>query len=394
MTQLSSVNERLKDMSGINKKATDQFSEFSKQREQLTERKKDLDRGDASIRELITWLGMFVCKFGPTLCYGFLTANKHIVWCADMKKDEAIMRTFKQVAKNFKEVFSELVPRGSGSLKLVTDMEDADASHGDDSDALGDDGADSNDDEEEEDEEEEDPLAGFHKRKSGSKKTPAKKAKRRSVAKTVHPDPISVAVDRYRGMSVHVSFGEAGAESQNINQLSGGQKSLVALAIIFAIQRADPAPFYVFDEVDSALDSIHRAAVANMLRRQSHVGKDAAQFICTTFRPEIVTTADKWFLVNLSHKVSGMEESTKQEALSFISALMEEEAKGGLTHDDARSVSSGTTGGTSNAESHGKLSSYKALTSPAVSSNPSTPAFSSGGTRPAKKQRQLPVEDD
>jgi structural maintenance of chromosome 3 (chondroitin sulfate proteoglycan 6) len=64
MTQLSSVNERLKDMSGINKKATDQFSEFSKQREQLTERKKDLDRGDASIRELITWLGMFVCKFG------------------------------------------------------------------------------------------------------------------------------------------------------------------------------------------------------------------------------------------------------------------------------------------------------------------------------------------
>lgn len=36
--------------------------------------------------------------------------------------------------------------------------------------------------------------------------------------------------------------------------LSGGQKTLVALALIFAIQRCDPAPFYLFDEIDAALD--------------------------------------------------------------------------------------------------------------------------------------------
>lgn len=35
-----------------------------------------------------------------------------------------------------------------------------------------------------------------------------------------------------------------------MNQLSGGQKSLVALALIFAIQKCDPAPFYLFDEID------------------------------------------------------------------------------------------------------------------------------------------------
>lgn len=47
-----------------------------------------------------------------------------------------------------------------------------------------------------------------------------------------------------------------------MNQLSGGQKSLVALALIFAIQRCDPAPFYLFDEIDQALDPQYRTSVA------------------------------------------------------------------------------------------------------------------------------------
>lgn len=38
-----------------------------------------------------------------------------------------------------------------------------------------------------------------------------------------------------------------------MNQLSGGQKSLVALGLIFAIQKCDPAPFYLFDEIDQVI---------------------------------------------------------------------------------------------------------------------------------------------
>ena len=49
---------------------------------------------------------------------------------------------------------------------------------------------------------------------------------------------------------------------KDMQQLSGGQKSLVALTLIFAIQKCDPAPFYLFDEIDQALDSDHRKAVA------------------------------------------------------------------------------------------------------------------------------------
>lgn len=51
-----------------------------------------------------------------------------------------------------------------------------------------------------------------------------------------------------------VSFSGHNAEMKDMNQLSGGQKSLVALALIFAIQKCDPAPFYLFDEIDQVRD--------------------------------------------------------------------------------------------------------------------------------------------
>ena len=55
-----------------------------------------------------------------------------------------------------------------------------------------------------------------------------------------------------------------------MNQLSGGQKSLVALALIFAIQKCDPAPFYLFDEIDQALDPQFRKAVAGTIQAFAH----------------------------------------------------------------------------------------------------------------------------
>jgi ABC-type polar amino acid transport system ATPase subunit len=63
---------------------------------------------------------------------------------------------------------------------------------------------------------------------------------------------------------LQVSFTGKG-ETQSMKQLSGGQKTVVALTLIFAIQRCDPAPFYLFDEIDAALDPQYRTAVGSIL---------------------------------------------------------------------------------------------------------------------------------
>ncbi len=51
-------------------------------------------------------------------------------------------------------------------------------------------------------------------------------------------------------------------------------------AVFITVQKCDPAPFYLFDEIDQALDAMHRKAVADMIHELS----DGAQFITTTFR--------------------------------------------------------------------------------------------------------------
>ena len=60
-----------------------------------------------------------------------------------------------------------------------------------------------------------------------------------------------LTLGRSRINQVRVKFAGTG-EMYLMQQLSGGQKALVALALIFAIQRCDPAPFYLFDEIDQA----------------------------------------------------------------------------------------------------------------------------------------------
>jgi chromosome segregation ATPase len=65
--------------------------------------------------------------------------------------------------------------------------------------------------------------------------------------------------------------------------------------MIFAIQKCDPAPFYLFDEIDAALDAQHRKAVADMI----HELAEGAQFITTTFR-YIITFSDALFPKKLS----------------------------------------------------------------------------------------------
>ena len=76
-------------------------------------------------------------------------------------------------------------------------------------------------------------------------------------------------IDNYSGVAISVSFNSKNDEQQRIEQLSGGQKSLCAIALIFAIQNCDPAPFYLFDEIDSNLDTQYRISVARLIHQLS-----------------------------------------------------------------------------------------------------------------------------
>lgn len=149
--RLHKVNEALKKYGHVNKKAFEQYNNFTTQRDTLEKRRAELTEGQASIEELITVL--------------------------DQRKDEAIERTFKQVSKEFANVFEKLVPAGRGRL-VIQRKADRGQQH----------------EEEEEDSDEE----------------------RRGAGTTV---------ENYTGVGISVSFNSKHDDQQRIQQLSGGQKS-------------------------------------------------------------------------------------------------------------------------------------------------------------------------
>ncbi|AEA47402.1 chromosome segregation protein SMC [Archaeoglobus veneficus] len=79
-----------------------------------------------------------------------------------------------------------------------------------------------------------------------------------------------------------------GKPVQRIESMSGGEKSLVALALIFAIQMYKPAPFYAFDEVDMFLDGVNVSRVAKLIKERSR----DAQFIVVSLRKPMLEMAD------------------------------------------------------------------------------------------------------
>ena len=141
----------------------------------------------------------------------------------------------------------------------------------------------------------------------------------------------SQSLSVFQGVQVRVTFSATGQQF-DMQQLSGGQKALVALALIFAIQRCDPAPFYLFDEIDQALDANYRSGVSRLIQKQVNSEDAPAQFITTTFRPELVEVANKCYGIALINKVSNIYPLDKSDAQNFVTNLMnEEEAVGQVT---------------------------------------------------------------
>ena len=89
-----------------------------------------------------------------------------------------------------------------------------------------------------------------------------------------------------------------GKKLQNMMQLSGGEKALTAIALLFAIQNLKPSPFCMLDEIEAALDEPNVARFADYLKRL----KENTQFIVITHRRGTMEAADRLYGVTMQEK--------------------------------------------------------------------------------------------
>ncbi len=87
-----------------------------------------------------------------------------------------------------------------------------------------------------------------------------------------------------------------GNRFMDIRSLSGGEKTMTALAFIFAIQEHEPASFYILDEVDAALDKRNAEKLAKLVRKYS----DRAQYVMISHNDGVISEADQLYGVAMN----------------------------------------------------------------------------------------------
>ena len=114
-------------------------------------------------------------------------------------------------------------------------------------------------------------------------------------------------IDKYdlmKGVHLRVAFN--GIWKQSLAELSGGQSSLLALSLILALLRYKPAPIYIFDEIDAALDLSHTANLGIMLKQEF----PESQFVVISLKDGMFSNA------NVLYRVSYVDGSSKVERLT------------------------------------------------------------------------------
>jgi len=101
--------------------------------------------------------------------------------------------------------------------------------------------------------------------------------------------------DAREELGVEIEVTPAGKSTRKLSLLSGGEKSLVALAFVFAVFLARPCPFYILDEVEAALDDANIDRFLQLIRRFS----DRAQFVIVTHQKRTMDAADVLYGVSM-----------------------------------------------------------------------------------------------
>jgi len=100
------------------------------------------------------------------------------------------------------------------------------------------------------------------------------------------------------GLDITVKI--ANNKYMDIKSLSGGEKTMTALAFIFAIQEHEPASFYLLDEVDAALDKHNSQKLANLIAKYA----SKAQYIVISHNDSIITEAHQIYGVSMQDGIS------------------------------------------------------------------------------------------
>jgi chromosome segregation protein len=177
----------------------------------------------------------------------------------DRQIQETFEETFTAAARNFEELAGRLFPGGRGRLRLV--REDAGPRP-----VLG--GAD----------------AAEH--------AAPVDAEAEAEAETEAEAPDDGPGD---DVGVEIEITPAGKAMKRLTLLSGGEKSMTAIAFLFAVFLARPCPFYILDEVEAALDDLNITRFLDLLRGYA----DRAQFIVVTHQKRTMEAADTLYGVSM-----------------------------------------------------------------------------------------------
>ncbi len=98
--------------------------------------------------------------------------------------------------------------------------------------------------------------------------------------------------------NIDIKLQPPGKNVKRLDSLSGGEKGLSAIALLFAIMKVNPAPFCIFDEVEAALDDVNVTRYAQYVRRMT----DNTQFILITHRRGTMEEADMLYGITMQEQ--------------------------------------------------------------------------------------------
>jgi len=179
----------------------------------------------------------------------------------DRQIQQTFQETFEAAARNFEELVGDVFPGGSGRLRLVSDQQAPR------------------------------PVLGGQP----LPEQPIEEGDTEAAEASADAEADLEEHEDEELLGVEIEITPAGKSTKRLSLLSGGEKSMTALAFLFAVFLARPCPFYILDEVEAALDDLNLDRFLALLRRYA----DRAQFIVITHQKRTMEAADWLYGVSM-----------------------------------------------------------------------------------------------